>query len=383
MCMHIDDNMDSSKGTIMARESTLTQIQKESIEIEKFIFHIIVVENDEPTYLDEVELTAAQKIFFKERIAEVAEGTQYTFIDKEHNSLATLCQGLNLDNPTFVDKSKTISNNFKSHHGGTTTDGAFIISTFQMLSTDTETMTLIALIKMDQKKVLEYELEDTEEGRIAKMREIADSFIESKEAVQKVAIIDIGDTFAWDILAKERKKTEGIADYFRSFLNAQMRDTSSSLTRKTVNEVSKWSKINSITIKDIPEYMERTSDPASYFKTRAVNFMNANEGVTFNADNFIKYLFVLDELCDESRAKIETLQTQMQDHLTFVGVYGQVFTPKPNSIPKKVSHTKKRTEEGVVIEWQGNPEDKGVTIETLPDQRQQITITTASLEDMQ
>ena len=156
-----------------------------------------------------------------------------------------------------------------------------------MLSTDAENITLIALIKMDQKKVLEYELEVTEEGRIAKMREIADSFIESKEAVQKVAIIDIGDTFSWDILAKERKKTEGIADYFRNFLNAQMRDTSSSLTRKTVNEVSKWSKIHSAVIKDIPEYVERTSDPASYFKSRAVSFMNANEGVAFNADNFI------------------------------------------------------------------------------------------------
>src|SRR5690606_6847137 len=102
----------------------------------------------------------------------------------------------------------------------------------------------IALIKMDQKKVLEYELEETEEGRKAKMREIADSFIESKDAVQKVAIIDISETFAWDILAKERKRTEGIAEYFKNFLNANMRDTSSGLTRKTIGEVKKWSKLN-------------------------------------------------------------------------------------------------------------------------------------------
>ena len=53
----------------MSKESTLTQVQKESIKIEKFIFHIIVVDNDKPTYLDEVDLTETQKTFFKDRIA--------------------------------------------------------------------------------------------------------------------------------------------------------------------------------------------------------------------------------------------------------------------------------------------------------------------------
>lgn len=367
----------------MPKESTLTQAQKESIEIEKFIFHIIIVDNNEPTYLDEVELTTAQKAFFKERIAEVAEGTQYSFVDKNHNVLASLCRELYRDNPTFIDKSKTICNNFKSHHSGNMTDGAFIISTFNMLNGTDERITLIALIKMDQKKVLEYELEVTDEGRRAVMREIADSFIESKDAVQKVAIIDVGETFAWDALAKERKKTEGIAEYFKDFLNAQMKDTSSSLTRKTISEVSLWTKVNVDAIKAIPEYEVLSSDLASYFKSRAVSFMNANEGITFNADNFIQHLFTLTSVSDESRPQIDALQEQMQEHLTVKGIYGQVFMPKPNSITKKIARTKKRTEEGVVIEWQGNPEDKGVTIQTLHDQRKQMTITTANLEDME
>jgi len=197
----------------VAKESTLTQVQKESIEIDKFIFHIIIVENEEPTHLDAVILTDSQKSFFKERIAEVAEGTQYLFIDKENNTLSRNALDLS-DDDMFIHASKVICNDFKSHHGTNMTDGAFIITTFKMLSTNEETINLIALIKMDQKKVLEYELEDTAAGRKAKMREIADSFIESKDAVQKVAIVDTSDTFSWDILAKERKKTEGIADYF-------------------------------------------------------------------------------------------------------------------------------------------------------------------------
>ncbi|WP_323589015.1 nucleoid-associated protein [Aliarcobacter butzleri] len=367
----------------MATESTLTQSQKESIEIEKFIFHIIIVENDEPIYLDEVELTEAQKIFFKNRISEVAEGTQYNFIDKEHNTLAMLCQKLNIDNINFIDKSKIICNDFKSHHRGSMTDGAFIISTFSMLNTNGIRITLIALLKMDQKKVLEYELEVTEEGRKAIMREIADSFIESKDAVQKVAIVDISGTFAWDILAKERKKAEGIADYFRNFLNAQMRDTPSILTRKTVHEVSKWSKINVDLIKDIPEFTQKTSDPASYFKSRAVSFMNANEGISFDANNFIQYLFALEELSEESSQKVVNLQSKIETHLIHTGIHGQVFIPKPNSITKTVARTKKRTEEGVLIEWQGNPEDKGISIENLNDQRKKITIITSTLEDLE
>lgn len=367
----------------MSRESTLTQVQKDSIEIDKFIFHIIVVDNEEPTYLDQVALTEGQKAFFKERIAEVAEGTQYTFVDKQHNTLATLCQELRVNEQTFIDKSKTICNDFKSHHAGNMTDGAFIITTINMLNTDNSRMPLIALIKMDQKKVLEYELEDTEEGRKAKMREIADSFIESKDAVQKVAIIDIGDTFAWDILAKERKKTEGIAEYFKKFLNAQMRDTASTLTRNAISAVSKWSKLNIDELKDIPEYQERTSDHASYFKARAVSFMNSNEGIVFDAENFIQHIFSLDDASDTTREKIRILHSKMRDHLSVDGIYGQVFLPKPNSIPKSVSRTKMRTEEGVVIEWQGNPEDKGIKIETTKDQRKQITITTANLEDME
>jgi len=366
----------------MSKESTLTQSQKDSIEIEKFIFHIIAVDNENPTYLDEVVLTTEQKIFFKNRIAEVAEGTQYTFVDKEHNILAGLCTNLASSEQNFIDKSKTISNDFKSHHSGNMTDGAFIITTFKMLNSDDSSISLIALIKMDQKKVLEYELEVTEEGRKAKMREIADSFIESKEAVQKVAIIDITETFSWDILAKERKKTEGIAEYFKKFLNAQMKDTPSSLTKKTISEVNKWAKVHTDSLKDIPEINDKTSDYASYVKSRAIDFINANDGITFNAENFITHIFNLEQVTDESKEKILKLHNDMKEHLTNTGIYGQVFIPRPNSITKTIARTKKRTEEGVVIEWQGNPEDKGVKIDVI-DGKKRITILTAQLEDLE
>jgi hypothetical protein len=105
----------------MARESALTKLQRESIEINKFIFHIISKDEDKPIYLDEILLTDEQKKFFQDRISEVAEGTQFGFKDKENNSLTKLCKNLHIDT-LFVENSKIITNDFKKFHSGNMAD---------------------------------------------------------------------------------------------------------------------------------------------------------------------------------------------------------------------------------------------------------------------
>ncbi len=366
----------------MARESALTKLQKESIEINKFIFHIISKEEDEPIYLDEITLTTEQKKFFKDRIAEVAEGTQYTFKTKEFNTLSKLCKELNIDDTTFIHTSKEICSNFKSYHKGGMSDGAFIISTFDMLDKDDSVISLIALIKMDHKKVLEYIYSDDVNNRQVQLREIAKSFIESKEAMQKVAIIDVADEFQWDILAKERGKSEGITDYFESFLNALKKDTPSSLTIKTVKEVSKWARINSDKLKEIPELNDKTSDFASYIKNKAINFLKSNDGITFNGDNFYSHVLYNETFSQSSQSKIDSLEKNLKDHFIERGIEGQVFVSRPNSITPTISKTKKKTEEGVIIEWQGDAVDNGILIEEIGNQKV-ITITTSNLETIE
>jgi hypothetical protein len=366
----------------MIKESALTKLQKESIKINKFIFHIISKEYDEPIYLDEITLTTEQKKFFKDRIAEVAEGTQYTFKTKEFNTLLKLCKKLNIDNTTFIHTSKEICSNFKSYHKGGMSDGSFIISIFDMINKDDSVTSLIALIKMDHKKVLEYTYSDDENNRQVQLREIAKSFIESKEAMQKVAIIDIYDEFQWDILAKERGKSEGITDYFESFLNALKKDTPSSLTIKTVKEVSKWARINNDKLKEIPELNNKTSDFSSYAKTRAIDFLKSNDGITFNCDNFYSHILYNETYSQDSQSKIYDLEKDLKDHFVEIGIEGQVFVSRPNSIPSTVLKTKKITEEGVVIEWQGNAADNGILIEEINNQKV-ITITTSNLETIE
>lgn len=365
----------------MARESALTKLQKESITLNKFIFHIISKDEDKPIYLDEVSLTAEQKKFFQNRISEVAEGTQFGFIDKGNNSLTKLCENLHID-ALFIDNSKIITNEFKKFHSGNMSDGAFIISTFNMLDKDDSTISLIALIKMDHKKVLEYNYSDDENNRQVQLREIAQSFIESKEAMQKVAIIDVANEFKWDILAKERGKAEGITDYFKKFLDALEQDTPSILTRRTVQEVSKWARINNDNLKDIPELKTKTTDFSSYIKTRAINFLKSNDGVTFNSDNFYSHILYNDSFTTDSKSKIDNLRVNLKEHFIDKGIEGQVFVSKPNSITPTVSKTKKKTLEGVIIEWQGDAADNGIIIKESNNQKV-ITITTSNLETIE
>ena len=365
----------------MAKESALNKLQKESIIINKFIFHIISKDEDKPIYLDEISLTVKQKEFFQNRISEVAEGTQFGFVDKKNNSLTRLCKNLH-DNGLFIENSRVITNEFKKFHSGNMSDGAFVISTFNMLDKDDSNISLIALIKMDHKKVLEYKYTDDENNRQVQLREIANSFIESKEAMQKVAIIDVANEFKWDILAKERGKAEGITDYFKKFLDAQEQDTPSILTRKTVQEVSRWARLNSDKLKEIPELNDKTSDFSSYIKNRAISFLKSNDGVTFNGDNFYSHILYNDNFNADSKSKVDNLKENLKEHFIDKGIEGQVFVSRPNSITPSISKTKKKTEEGVIIEWQGDAVDNGILIEEINNQKV-ITITTMNLETIE
>jgi len=365
----------------MARESALTKLQKESIEINKFIFHIISKDEDTSIHLDEITLTTEQKKFVKARIIEVAEGTQFTFINKEHNHLSNLCKNLYIDT-LFKLNSELIADDFHRLHLRNMSDGAFIISTFNILDKDNSNISLIALIKMDHKKVLEYIYSDNVKNRKVQLREIANSFIESKEAMQKVAIIDVANEFKWDILAKEKNKTEGITDYFKKFLNALELDTASQLTRRVVQEASKWARINNDSLRDIPELSEKTSDFRSYINKKSINFLELNNSVIFNSDDFYSNILHNDSFTSDSQSKIDELKENIKDYFIEKSIEGQSFIPKPNSIPNKDRKTIKRTEEGVVIKWTGNAEDNKIKF-SKDNNQHVITITTSNLETIE
>ena len=138
----------------MKRESVLTDSDKDSIEIVKFIFHIIIEKEQKPIYLKEVNLNAEQIDFFKNRLIAVAQGIRYIFPDKPNSATYNYCKNIVDDNSTFLKLSKKITASFKEHHKGNTADGVFIVSLVKIKNSPS----FIFLLKIDNRLVYQYKI---------------------------------------------------------------------------------------------------------------------------------------------------------------------------------------------------------------------------------
>jgi len=331
----------------MASESALTAEERNSLKITHFIFHIIIADEDDPIFLEEVQVDDAQKSFFIDRVIDASVGTQFIFSSREQNRLLDSCREI-LSSPqdNFLRVSKEIASDFLGHHSGRMSDGVFVVSRVTIERSGV-LVPLLSLIKMDHQRVLQYNLEETPEGRRAIIEEITNSFVEDKFAMQKVALVEIGDQYAWDILARERGATEGVADYFRRFLGATERETASNLTKKAVKAVRQWA---SLVRHNLPEGHDPTA-----IKARAVNYMHTHD--TFNTETFLDML-ISDDDAERKRLNVQSLR----EHLETTGIAGQTFLTRPASLTNKIIRNKFSTEEGVKIEFDGAAEQSGVTI---------------------
>jgi hypothetical protein len=106
----------------MAIESSLTKKDKELLKIENFIFHIIIASKQDTDVdikanntstietkttiskknletIDEVRLTDSQRAFFRDRIIDASQGTQYIFKNTEKaNNIKNYCNFI-IDEP--------------------------------------------------------------------------------------------------------------------------------------------------------------------------------------------------------------------------------------------------------------------------------------------
>lgn len=331
----------------MPKEQVLTPQERSSIRIDRFIFHILVSGEDEPTYLDAVVLEDDQKAFFRDRIADAAEGTQYVFTDKGDGT-AVSCQRIIDGSPDdFLAESKRLARGFLGHHmGRVTSNGAFVVATIEVESSG-EQVPLIAMLKMDHQRVLSIITSNEDKGLVARMQEVLKTFIEAKAALQKVALIDVGDHYAWDALAWERRSDEGVADYFRKFLGVVLREDSSHWTRQAVSTTIRWAKAQHELLAD--------GDDLYGVKTRALKYMETHD--TFTTDGFLDMVVRAPD--PDQRA---VLRTGLMKELAEAGIAGQTFTPKPGSLKTKDVRNRLTTLEGVSLEWTGDPDAKGITI---------------------
>lgn len=324
----------------MAKESVLTLTEKESIKIEKFIFHIIIENEEEPHYLDEVVISDEQKEFFRQRLIAVSQGNQLLFNNKEINGTYLLAKSIIDDiESNFHIASRKLTADFKSRHNKNTSNGVFITA---LISIENKRK-LIFLVKLDHKKVYEYKLKGTK----ALLAEIKNTFIEDRSAIQKVALIDTSDHYIWDSLAYDRAKPGGLTEYFKSFLGVRFRDTPSKWTVDAITHANHWATLNR-------NIIDPNQEPSIY-KNRAITYLLSTS--LFSTDDYINNVIM-----DEDNNRRDNLKKSFQDFIIEKGLAGQSFTPNKGSVTIKIKKNTVLTNEGVKIEWDGDAKNVNVTI---------------------
>lgn len=345
------------------KESVLSQAEKDSFVIDKFIFHIIVQEDVKPIYLDEIELTEEQIRFFKARFGDVSEGVQHIFTDKSNSNFFDDCSTL-IEDPekNFLDISKKLTASFKEHHLKSTNDGVFITSLVKVL----EDRYLIFLLKLDHRKVYEYVLKGTK----ALLHEVTKTFVEDRKAIQKSALVDISDHYSWDVLATDRTANgkTALRNYFANFLTVVEKETPSTLTKKAVTTIRQWAIQNKA-------LLDPDQDVSTY-KTRGVDYLNSTS--RFNSEDYLNA--VIQDVDDERSIR---LKTSFKNYCDEVGLSGQSFIPNKGSLDKATRKSVRETAEGVRIEWEGDALERNIDIPQTPDINDglyHIVIKTSNLE---
>lgn len=212
-------------------ESVLGQAQRDTLKIHNLIFHIIdpdIPDDDHVVYLDEVRLQEKQKAFFLDRLRDIAEGTQYVFLPNAVH-LKDKCEQLLDDGNDFNELSRQITQDFAGRHLEQMSAGVFVIAVVKFLAAAHEERKLVLLVKMDKRPSFSYKYETINGRTVAVMEEVENALSETKAAVQKSAVIDVTDHFAWDVLAYDRVKKPLLSDYFKNFLGVTSRHQESDL----------------------------------------------------------------------------------------------------------------------------------------------------------
>ncbi len=345
----------------MKRESVLTDRDKESIEIVKFIFHIIIEKEQKPIYLTEVNLNSDQREFFKKRLIDVAQGVRYIFPDKPNSTTYNDCKDIIEDNTKFLRLSKKISASFQDQHKGNTADGVFVVSLVKIRNSPS----FIFLVKIDNRLVYQYKVNNDR----ATLKKIKDTFVEDMKAIQKMALISLSDEFAWEALAFDRNSGDSIKKYFKNFLGVTEKDDIFDLTKKALSAATRWSNQNKKLLNSI--------DVASNYKQRAINYLTSH--IIFDSDEFINTV-LYDEVEERRTLAIASFKEFLQEE----GVYGQEFIISQKALSRNsIKHTA-MTAEGLTMIWSGDPACVNLTLPKEPenDGMYHILIKTNSIENI-
>ena len=207
----------------------LTDVERQSLQIEAMILHVVGDENFTPEPVRPVE----HATFFVGRILETDVAAVYAF--KEVSNARNALERIACGNDAFEAGAQTLSREFSRFHGASARDGAFFI--FALRADDPGTQ-LYSMIKYDYREAIE-QAED-EDGQ-QRLRRIIHAFIDDKKAIQKSALIRVVHGRAEvAVAARDRSKpAPEIADYFATFLDVERSRNDNELNQALVETLRK------------------------------------------------------------------------------------------------------------------------------------------------
>lgn len=288
-----------------------------NIDIENFIFHVVHHGADEPILMEDTPITGFET-FFKLRIAEILEGNRFNFLDG--SSFLDSLRMIEDEPEQFLAISKHLAESFHSHQSGSIKPGVMIL-----LKADIDGKKKYILIKYDHEEVITYRTVN----RQAILEEISNTFSKSKQALQKSAVVDLGDNVVSAVVI-DKSDRSNVTNFFKGFLGIKRFYEKEKLTQKVNNCFLD-------TIKD-----HRASLPAEFTSQASLIFYDhVQRADAFRQDETVKELFgtyYTDEIGRTFNRKLRAAD-----------ILGEEF--EFDKRIKKPRKKKFRTQEGVVIQY--------------------------------
>jgi hypothetical protein len=190
------------------------------LRIDNFIFHVVHHGPEEPILLDETPIGAFER-FFLDRVKETLQGNRFEFLDGSATLVAL--QEATTTPGRFVDLSKALARNFHSRHDKRIKAGVLIV-----MRLSAGGRRFYSLIKYDHEETLAYDVVNDTRGIL---KEIANSFTKSAEALHKSALIELNGT-GGELVVIDRTVRHDITAFFRGFLDCRRKFTPTEMTKR-------------------------------------------------------------------------------------------------------------------------------------------------------
>ena len=208
--------------------SLLTDTEKESLSINRMIFHVVGKSLEEPILLKEID-PPEHADFFLERVKSALYGNLFEF--KKNSDTERLLRSIADDEGDFTELTQELARHFqKLHLHRTMSEGVFFV--FELDAGGGNKV--YALIKYDNEDVVRYMLKDIHGPQVPQLERFKESFVRKAEAMQKIALVRLEDRQGGKIIVRDKSKPAHISDYFEGFLEVRRVNSPNEMSEKLV-----------------------------------------------------------------------------------------------------------------------------------------------------